>query len=81
MPAELDGEPESKRLKHEANHGDMVYTSLPGTSLRVSRICLGTMQFSGSTDEGTVDVTWGAMSQEAVNETVHAALACGINFF
>eukprot|EP00930_Biecheleria_cincta_P082391 TRINITY_DN72129_c0_g1_i1.p1 TRINITY_DN72129_c0_g1~~TRINITY_DN72129_c0_g1_i1.p1 ORF type:complete len:373 (-),score=70.41 TRINITY_DN72129_c0_g1_i1:50-1126(-) len=59
----------------------MEYITIPGTDLRVSRICLGTMQFSGSVDEGTVDITWGAMSQADVNETVSAALECGINFF
>ena len=59
----------------------MEYVVLPGTSLRVSRVCLGTMQFSGSAENGTDDVTWGSMSQDAVIATVHAALDCGINFF
>lgn len=74
-------EPKAKRPKLEIFNAAMKYANIPGTDLLVSRVCLGTMQFSGSTDEGTVDVTWGAMSQEAVNETVDAALDCGINFF
>jgi len=70
--------PGAKKFKLSS---DMEYVTIPGTDLRVSRICMGTMQFSGSVDEGTVDVTWGSMSQESVNETVKAALDSGINFF
>ena len=59
----------------------MEYTTLPGTDLRVSRICLGTMQFAGSVEEGTSDVTWGQIDQETVNATVQEACNAGINFF
>ena len=52
----------------------MEYVTLPGTDLKVSRICLGTMQFAGSVEAGTTDVTWGAMDQPTVNATVKAAL-------
>ena len=59
----------------------MEYVTLPGTDLTVSRICLGTMQFAGSIEEGTSDVTWGAIDQHTVNATVEAAIDCGVNFF
>lgn len=54
---------------------------LPGTELLVSRVCLGTQQFSGSTELGRHDVSWGAMSQDTVDAIVVAALDLGINFF
>lgn len=48
----------------------MEYVTIPGTELEVSRVCLGTMQFAGSVEEGTYDVTWGAIDQDTVNATV-----------
>ena len=35
--------------------------TLPGTDLEVSRVCLGTMQFAGSVEEGERDRGSGAM--------------------
>ena len=35
----------------------MEYVILPGTDLRVSRLCLGTMQLAGSVEKGTSDVS------------------------
>lgn len=59
----------------------MEYRILPGTDLKVSAVCLGTQQFSGSGEDGVVDVTWGSISQDDVTKTVHQALDAGINFF
>jgi myo-inositol catabolism protein IolS len=59
----------------------MEYTTIPNTDLNVSRICLGTMQFAGSVEGGTSDVTWGSIDQATVNATVQAALDAGVNFF
>ena len=53
--------------------------TLAGTDLVVSRVCLGTMQFSGSSDAS--DATWGSCEQAQVDETVRAALDAGISFF
>eukprot|EP00929_Paragymnodinium_shiwhaense_P018925 TRINITY_DN13065_c0_g1_i1.p1 TRINITY_DN13065_c0_g1~~TRINITY_DN13065_c0_g1_i1.p1 ORF type:complete len:406 (-),score=48.92 TRINITY_DN13065_c0_g1_i1:106-1323(-) len=53
---------------------------LPGTELEVSRVCLGTMQLAGSVEAGSIDVTWGAVSQETATATILAALRGGINF-
>ena len=36
---------------------------LPKTTLEVSQVCLGTMQFAGSVEQGTSDTTWGATDQ------------------
>ncbi len=47
----------------------MMMTSLPGTELRVSRLCLGTMTFGGQVDE------------KGSLEMVDLALDRGINFF
>ena len=58
---------------------DMI--TLPLTDLRVSRICLGTMQLAGSIEAGSCDVTWGAVDAATATATVLAALDCGINFF
>lgn len=52
---------------------------LPGTDLEVSRVCLGTWQFSGTSDKK--DVTWGAVEEAQAEATIHAALKAGINFF
>jgi aryl-alcohol dehydrogenase-like predicted oxidoreductase len=60
---------------------DMQYITLPGTDLRVSRLCLGTMQFAGSVEKGTSDVTWGAIDESTATATILAALDLGINFF
>ena len=51
----------------------MDYITLPGTSLRVSRICLGTQQFANSWE-------W-PMDQATASAVVSAALDAGINFF
>ena len=59
----------------------MQKTTLPGTDLLVSRICLGAMRFSGSTEAGTCDITWGATDQATINATIAAALDAGVNFF
>ena len=56
------------------NEERMDKTTLPGTDLLVSLVCLGTMQLAGSVEEGTVDITWGAVSQETATATVVAAL-------
>ena len=60
----------------------MQYITLPGTELRVSRVCLGTQQLSGSTDDDSVgrDFTWGAIDQDTATKTVGAAIEAGINF-
>eukprot|EP01043_Picozoa_sp_COSAG02_P049954 COSAG02_NODE_5074_length_4664_cov_17.061117_3_plen_160_part_00 len=60
----------------------MQYITLPGTDLRVSRVCLGTQQLSGSADDDSVgrDFTWGAVDQETATRTVGAAIEAGINF-
>eukprot|EP00005_Dracoamoeba_jomungandri_P002947 CAMPEP_0174255228 /NCGR_PEP_ID=MMETSP0439-20130205/4563_1 /TAXON_ID=0 /ORGANISM="Stereomyxa ramosa, Strain Chinc5" /LENGTH=342 /DNA_ID=CAMNT_0015337307 /DNA_START=1 /DNA_END=1026 /DNA_ORIENTATION=- len=54
----------------------MEYITLPQTDLRVSRICLGTWQFSGKGDN-----TWDEIPQDTANEIVQTALDNGINFF
>jgi aryl-alcohol dehydrogenase-like predicted oxidoreductase len=59
----------------------MEYRTLPGTDLKVSAVCMGTQQFTGSGEDGVVDVTWGSISQDEVTNTVHQALDSGINFF
>ena len=51
----------------------MEYITLPGTNLRVSRICLGTQQFANSWE-------W-PMDHAPATATVVAALDVGINFF
>lgn len=51
----------------------MEYITLPGTDLKVSRICLGTMQFSNSWE-------W-PCDQATATAVVDAALAAGVNFF
>ena len=51
---------------------------LPKTTLEVSQVCLGTMQFAGSVEQGTSDTTWGATDQATVNATVEAALSSGL---
>lgn len=51
----------------------MEYITLPGTDLKVSRICLGTMQFSNSWE-------W-PCDQPTATAVVDAALAAGVNFF
>ena len=58
----------------------MEYVVLPNTDLKVSRVCLGTMQFAGSVEGGRKDVTWGDIDQPTVTATVVAALNAGINF-
>lgn len=60
----------------------MQYITLPHTDLRVSRVCLGTQQLSGSADDETVgrDFTWGAVDQDTATKTVGAAIDAGINF-
>ena len=62
-----------------SNRDGMEKCVLGQTDLVVSRVCLGTMQFSGSSEAS--DATWGAMDQATVQETVQAALDAGINFF
>ena len=59
--------------RHSAMGSRMEYIKLPGTDLRVSRICLGTMQFSNSWE-------W-PCDQATATAIVRAALASGINFF
>jgi aryl-alcohol dehydrogenase-like predicted oxidoreductase len=51
----------------------MEYITLPGTELKVSRICLGTMQFSNSWE-------W-PCTQAQATAVVDAAMASGVNFF
>ena len=51
----------------------MEYITLPGTELKVSRICLGTMQFSNSWE-------W-PCDQATATAVVDAAIKEGINFF
>ena len=51
----------------------MEYITLPGTELKVSRICLGTMQFSNSWEWPCDQATATAVVDAAINE--------GINFF
>jgi aryl-alcohol dehydrogenase-like predicted oxidoreductase len=63
------------------SESEMQYVILPGTDLRVSRLCLGTMQFAGSVEKGTSDVTWGSVDESTATATVLAALDLGINFF
>jgi|EP01046_Picozoa_sp_COSAG06_P032183 aryl-alcohol dehydrogenase-like predicted oxidoreductase len=60
----------------------MQYITLPGTDLRVSRVCLGTQQLSGSAEDETVgaDFTWGAVDQATATATVKAAIDAGITF-
>ena len=65
----------------ESARNNMEYVTLPGTDLKVSRICVGTMQFAGSVESGTTDVTWGQIDQDTVNATVRRAIAAGVNFF
>ena len=59
----------------------MDYVTLPGTELRVSRVCLGTWQLAGSVENGTSDITFGSVTQEDAQAIVAAALETGINFF
>ena len=51
----------------------MEYITLPGTGLKVSRVCLGTMQFSNSWE-------W-PCDQATATAVVNAAISAGINFF
>ena len=51
----------------------MEYITLPGTDLKVSRICLGTMQFSNSWE-------W-PCDQATATAVVDAAIKAGVNFF
>ena len=50
----------------------MEYTSLGGTGIRVSRVGLGTWQFSDD---------WGVTSYDRAKAIVGAALESGINLF
>ena len=63
--------------RHRALAGNrraiMEYITLPGTELKVSRICLGTMQFSNSWE-------W-PCTQAQATAVVDAAMASGVNFF
>jgi aryl-alcohol dehydrogenase-like predicted oxidoreductase len=53
----------------------MQYVNFGGTGLRVSRICLGTMSFGTSSDR-----PW-ALSEEAAEPIVRAAIDGGVTFF
>ena len=75
---------EGLTLLQPAPVAPMEYTTLAGTDLRVSRICLGTMQFAGSSEGNALnaaDITWGSVPQSEVNAAVEGALDAGINFF
>lgn len=61
------------RLQGPAERLAMEYITLPGTELKVSRICLGTMQFSNSWE-------W-PCDQATATAVVDAAIQEGINFF
>lgn len=53
----------------------MQYVQIPGTDLRVSRICYGTWNFAD-------EATWGKkFKTQDAKAAVDAALECGINFF
>src|SRR5215831_13688211 len=52
----------------------MRYTTLPGTSIRVSVIAMGCWALSG-------DMTWGEQSEQDSVAAARAALDAGINFF
>lgn len=49
----------------------MMYTTLPGTDLKVSRICLGTWQFNG----GKADITWGGQDEKVKYLLVASSLS------
>jgi aryl-alcohol dehydrogenase-like predicted oxidoreductase len=53
---------------NEEDHS-MEYRSLSGTSLRVSRLCLGTMTFGGQTDEATAASMLSLHDMPALNRT------------
>ena len=59
----------------------MDYVTLPGTDLKVSRVCLGTWQLAGSVEKNTSDVTFGAVTQPEAEAIIAAAIESGINFF
>ena len=44
----------------------------------VGRVALGTMQFAGSAESATEDVTWGAIDLPTATATVQSALDAGI---
>ncbi|OQV22078.1 putative General stress protein 69 [Hypsibius exemplaris] len=54
----------------------MLYETLPGSDLKVSRVCLGTWQFNG----GAADLTWNPQDVKVSKDIVNKALSEGINF-
>jgi aryl-alcohol dehydrogenase-like predicted oxidoreductase len=58
----------------------MKYKRLGRTGLFVSEICLGAMTFGGNADAGMWRAI-GSLEQDAVDEIVGRAIACGVNFF
>jgi len=58
----------------EGGRTEMEMIALPRTALRVSRVCLGTMQFAAFPGHP-------APSQQTVTATVKAAIDSGVNFF
>jgi aryl-alcohol dehydrogenase-like predicted oxidoreductase len=55
----------------QTSRADMEYVDIPGTSLRVSRIALGTWAIGGW--------MWGGSDETDAIGTIHAALDCGVN--
>ncbi|XP_070565685.1 uncharacterized oxidoreductase YccK-like [Ptychodera flava] len=55
----------------------MEKTTLPGTDLNVSRICIGCWQFNADKS----DKTWPAQTEETSKAIVDKALELGVNFF
>ncbi|GAU90130.1 hypothetical protein RvY_02594 [Ramazzottius varieornatus] len=56
---------------------NLLFTTLPGTDLSVSRVCLGTWQFNG----GQADITWSGQEEKLSKAIVDKALETGVNFF
>src|ERR1700730_6095636 len=57
--------------RENTRHADMEFVGIPGTSLEVSRIALGTWAIGGW--------MWGGTDENEAIRTIHAALDGGIN--
>jgi len=58
-------------MSRNQRQADMEFVDIPGTSMRVSRIALGTWAIGGS--------MWGGSNESDAIDTIHAALDRGIN--
>ncbi|XP_065194286.1 uncharacterized oxidoreductase YccK-like [Sycon ciliatum] len=57
----------------------MATSTLPGTEVEISKVCLGCWQFGGTQD--APDATWGSMDQKAANDIVARAIDDGVTIF